>query len=129
MLKLMIVDDSALIRRRITREFDKKKFQLVATATDGEQAIKLFEMHRPQIVTMDITMPMLDGIECIEQLIVLDPDVQILVVSALSDQATGMEALEKGASGFLIKPFSEDQISEALDIMSEGLLAVTGVNL
>lgn len=118
----MIVDDSALIRRKITREFDKKKFQLVATAVNGEQAIELFKMHRPQIVTMDITMPMLDGIECIETLIALDPAVQILVVSALSDQATGMEALEKGANGFLIKPFSEDQITSALDIMTEDLL-------
>ena len=118
----MIVDDSALIRRKITREFDKKKFQLVATAVNGEQAIDLFKMHRPQIVTMDITMPMLDGIECIETLIALDPAVQILVVSALSDQATGMEALEKGANGFLIKPFSEDQITSALDIMTEDLL-------
>lgn len=125
----MIVDDSALIRRRIAREFDKNKFQLVATAVNGDEAVTLFNTHRPQIVTMDITMPMLDGIECIEQLISIDPDVQILVVSALSDQATGMEALERGATGFLIKPFSEDQISEALDIMSEDLLSVTGEEL
>ncbi|MBX2850071.1 MAG: response regulator [Acidiferrobacterales bacterium] len=125
MLKLMIVDDSALIRRRIGREFDKKKFELVASATNGEEAITLFNTHRPHIVTMDITMPMLDGIACIEKLIDIDPYVQILVVSALSDQATGMEALEKGATGFLIKPFSEDQIGEALDIMSEDLMMVS----
>ena len=121
MLKLMIVDDSTLIRRRITREFDKNKFQLVATAVNGQQAIDLFKVYRPHIVTMDITMPMLDGIECIETLVNLDPAVQILVVSALSDQATGMEALEKGANGFLIKPFSEDEITSALDIMTEDL--------
>lgn len=122
MLKLMIVDDSALIRRRIARDIDKKKFELVAIARNGEEAITLFNVHKPDLITMDLTMPMLDGIECIEHLIDLNPNVQILVVSALSDQATGMEALEKGANGFLIKPFSEQQISSALEIMSEDLL-------
>ena len=122
----MIVDDSALIRNRIARDIDNKKFELVAIAKNGQEAIDLFRKHKPSLVTMDITMPMLDGIDCIEQLMDLDPNIQILVVSALSDQATGMEALEKGANGFLIKPFSEQQISSALDIMSEDLLLATG---
>lgn len=126
MLKLMIVDDSALIRRRIARDIDKKKFKLVAIATNGEEAITLFNVHKPDLVTMDLTMPMLDGIECIKRLIDLNSNIQILVVSALSDQATGMEALEKGANGFLIKPFSEQQISSALEIMSEDLLELEG---
>lgn len=121
MYSLMIVDDSALIRRRIARSIDDKQFSLVATATNGSEAIAYFEKHKPQIVTMDLTMPLLDGIECISALIKLEPAVQILVVSALSDQATGMEALEKGATGFLIKPFTEEQIISALSVMSEDL--------
>lgn len=128
MLKLMIVDDSALIRRRITRELDKKKFSLVATAVNGEEAIAFFSKHRPQVITMDLTMPNIDGIECIERIMELDEDVQILVVSALSDQSIGMEALEKGASGFLIKPFTEDQISNALNIISEDLQVSAGAS-
>ena len=129
MLKLMIVDDSALIRRRITRELDRKKFELVATAINGEEAITLFSEHRPEVITMDLTMPNIDGIECIERIMALDEDVQILVVSALPDQSIGMEALEKGASGFLIKPFTEDQISNALNIISEDLMISTGVSI
>lgn len=121
MHSLMIVDDSALIRRRIARSIDDQQFMLVATATNGFEAITLFQQHKPQIVTMDLTMPELDGIGCIRKLIRLDPKVQILVVSALSDQATGMEALEMGATGFLIKPFTEEQITTALSVMSEDL--------
>ena len=126
MLKLMIVDDSALIRKRIARDIDRKKFELVAIAQNGEEALSFFHKFRPELITMDLTMPMLDGIECIERLIELDPNIQILVVSALSDQATGMEALEKGANGFLIKPFSEYEISNALDIISEDFIELAG---
>lgn len=121
MHSLMIVDDSALIRRRIARSIDDDHFKLVATATNGQEAIGFFKQHNPQIVTMDLTMPQLDGIQCIRHLIRLNPNIQILVVSALSDQATGMEALEMGATGFLIKPFSEEQIIMALNVMSEDL--------
>ena len=64
-------------------------------------------------------MPQMDGIECIEALIAKNPDLRILVVSALSDKATGIEALQKGASGFLCKPFTEEQLLEALEELVE----------
>lgn len=117
MLKLMVVDDSMLIRKKIIREHDENKFLLVGEAANGLDAIKMFKQHRPDIVTMDLTMPHLDGIGCIEQIMEIDPNVNILVVSALSDEDTGMEALEKGAKGFVNKPFTEEQIMEALDII------------
>ena len=120
MKKLMIVDDSNLIRKKIAREFDQSKFDLVASADSGEQAVMLFETHRPEIVTMDITMPHLDGIGCIERLVKIDSKIKILVISALNDKATGMEALEKGAMGFINKPFSQQEIVEALDTLTEG---------
>ncbi len=116
-LKLMVVDDSALIRKKIIREHDDHVFELVGEASDGNEAIELFERCRPDVVTMDLTMPNLDGIECIERLIEIDPTIKILVVSALSDAETGMEALEKGAQGFVNKPFTEQQIMEALEIV------------
>jgi len=115
----MIVDDSNLIRNKIAREFDHTKFELVASAENGEKAIRLFQELSPEVVTMDITMPHLDGIECIEHLISIEPDVRILVVSALNDKATGMEALEKGAMGFINKPFTEKDILEALGALVE----------
>lgn len=119
MLKLMIVDDSNIIRNKIGRARDAEKYDLVATARNGREALELFKETSPDIVTMDLTMPEMDGIECIEILYNMNPDALILVVSALSDQATGIEALEKGAAGFLLKPFTELQLSDALEEMTE----------
>ena len=115
----MIVDDSKLIRQKISREYDASTFNLVGTAENGLAALELFDQHRPEVVTMDLTMPHLDGIECIENLIEKNPDVRILVVSALNDTATGMEAVEKGAMGFINKPFSGNDIKEALSDIIE----------
>jgi two-component system chemotaxis response regulator CheY len=69
---------------------------------------------------MDITMPQMDGIECVERLVAIKPDVLILIVSALADKATAVEAMEKGANGFLSKPFSDRQLNEALDELIAG---------
>jgi len=121
MMTLMIVDDSTLIRRKIIRESDKQKFAIVADASNGVEALEKFIEHKPQVVTMDLTMPELDGIGCIEKIMEIDPDVQILVISALSDQGIGIEAIEKGATGFLIKPFSQEQLVDALMIISEDI--------
>ena len=114
MYKMMIVDDSNIIRSKIHRAHDADIFEVVAVAGNGVEAVERFNQYLPQVVTMDLTMPHMDGIDCIEQLCAIDPDVLILVVSALSDEATGIEALEKGASGFLLKPFSEEQLRGAL---------------
>ena len=119
MLKLMIVDDSNIIRNKITRAHNQSKFQLVATATNGMEAVEQFKQTQPDVVTMDLTMPEMDGIECITQLIELNPDVAILVVSALSDKATGIEALQLGARGFLLKPFTEQELENALEELTE----------
>lgn len=114
MYRLMIVDDSNIIRNRIQRIYNSDQFTLVATASNGQEAIEKFDLHHPNVVTMDLTMPQMDGLECIERLVGIDPNVRILVVSALSDKATGIKALELGASGFLTKPFSEEELAEAL---------------
>lgn len=115
MFKLMIVDDSNIIRSRIQRAYDSSHFMLVATATSGVDALDKFVTHRPDVITMDLTMPQMDGLECIEKIVAIDKNVRILVVSALSDRATGIQALSLGASGFLCKPFSEEELIEALE--------------
>lgn len=112
--RLMIVDDSNVIRRRIERAHDLPFVEFVGAARNGREAIDLHARTHPTIVTMDLTMPEMDGIECVEQLVGRDPDIRILVISALADKATAIEALEKGASGFLCKPFTERQLNEAL---------------
>ena len=118
--KLMIVDDSNIMRRRIERSQQFDDLQLVGTAGNGVEAIELFKRTDPDVVTMDLTMPRMDGIECISHLVALKPEVRILVVSALADKATAVEAIEKGANGFLCKPFTDRQLNDALEeLLSE----------
>ena len=112
--KLMIVDDSNIMRRRIERSQQFEALELVGTAADGIEALDLFRRTDPDVVTMDITMPHMDGIECIGRLVAMKPSIRILVVSALADKATAVEAMERGANGFLNKPFSDRQLNEAI---------------
>ncbi|MFO1401043.1 MAG: response regulator [Steroidobacteraceae bacterium] len=112
--RLMIVDDSNVIRRRIERAHDLPFVEFVGAARNGREALDLHSRAHPTIVTMDLTMPEMDGNECVAELVKRDPDIRILVISALADKATAIDALEKGASGFLCKPFTDRQLNDAL---------------
>lgn len=113
-LKLMIVDDSNIIRRRIERSQQLDRLVFVGSAADGAEALRVFERTDPDVVTMDLTMPEMDGVECVERLVALKPQLRILVVSALADKATAVEAIARGANGFLCKPFTDRQLNDAL---------------
>ena len=120
-LKLMIVDDSNIIRRRIERSQQISRLRVVGAAANGREALELFERTDPDVVTMDLTMPEMDGIDCVEQLVARKPALLILVVSALADKATAVEAIRRGANGFLCKPFSDRQLNDALaELLQDG---------
>jgi two-component system, chemotaxis family, chemotaxis protein CheY len=112
--RLMIVDDSNVIRRRIERVHDLLGIEFVGAARNGREALELHAKVQPTIVTMDLTMPEMDGSECVARLVERDPNIRILVISALADKLTAIDAIEKGASGFLCKPFTDRQLNEAL---------------
>jgi two-component system chemotaxis response regulator CheY len=114
-MKLLIVDDSNIMRRAIEKYLADKQFTLVGTAADGEAALQLFSKHLPDLVTLDITMPRMDGLACLDQMLKLKPDVKVLIISALKDPVTGLQALKKGARGFLSKPFTEPQLQREID--------------
>ena len=116
MHRLMVVDDSNIIRRRIERSQDLA-VEFVGAARNGREALEMHASLRPTLVTMDLTMPEMDGTECVAKLIERDPDLLILVVSALADKLTAIEALEKGARGFLCKPFTDRQLNDALQML------------
>jgi two-component system chemotaxis response regulator CheY len=122
-IRMLIVDDSNVVRRRIERSQQIPDLQVVGAAADGREALELFRATDPDVVTMDITMPHMDGIECVEKLVQIKPEVLILVISALADKATAVEAMEKGANGFLNKPFSDRQLNEALEELLDGARA------
>ncbi|HUA22484.1 MAG TPA: response regulator [Steroidobacteraceae bacterium] len=113
-LRLLIVDDSNIMRRRIERSQQFEDLEVVGTAGNGIEALEMFRKTDPDMVTMDLTMPQMDGIECISKLVQLKPAVRILVISALADKATAVEAMERGANGFLNKPFTDRQLNEAI---------------
>lgn len=116
-MRLMIVDDSNTIRSRILRIVNKYKrsnIDIVGLAPDGQQALQIAKKTSPDTVTMDLTMPRMDGIEAISRLVRFNPAIKILVVSALDDKATAIVALRQGACGFLPKPFTDEELMLAL---------------
>jgi two-component system chemotaxis response regulator CheY len=120
--RLMVVDDSSIIRNRVARVIEAGRIptvRLVGMARNGKEAVQMCHEHWPDVITMDLTMPEMDGIACTENLVRINPDVLILVVSALNDKATALEALQKGAHGFVCKPFTDDQLADALNELLE----------
>jgi two-component system chemotaxis response regulator CheY len=122
-MRLLIVDDSNMIRSRISRVVQDGGLagvSLVGLARNGVEAIRIARTAKPEVVTMDLTMPEMDGVQCIKELLRLFPAVNILVVSALSDKSTAIAALKMGARGFVSKPFTDDELKMALlDVMGK----------
>lgn len=114
MKRLMIVDDSLIIRRRIKRVHGLDGYAVVGAAKDGERAVELAQSIQPDVITLDLTMPNMDGIQAIPLLASVCPNARILVVSALADKATAIKALRSGAHGFLCKPFTDEELRSAL---------------
>lgn len=121
-MRLLIVDDSSIIRSRIARIAGGGRLadvSIVGLARNGAEALRLAQIHRPDVVTIDLTMPEMDGLTCIPLLLGAMPELHVLVVSALSDKSTAIQALRMGARGFVDKPFSDDALLLALLDVSE----------
>jgi two-component system chemotaxis response regulator CheY len=117
-VKLLVVDDSLVVRNAIARNVksgESGAISEVLRAEDGNQAVELFQAHLPELVTMDLTMPNLDGLAAITRIRAIDPQVSILVISALNSHRVALDAIQRGACGFLTKPFTEREVSDALD--------------
>lgn len=112
-MKLMVVDDSNIMRRAISQYLSELDIELVGTAGDGRAALQLFAQSKPDLVTLDVTMPEMDGLLCLEEMIKVDPSVRVIVISALADHATALRALKLGAKAFVNKPFTRESLREA----------------
>lgn len=113
-MKMLIVDDSTVMQRKIQRSVALDQVTEFFTASNGVEAIEVFKREKPELVTMDLTMPEMDGVTCVKHLADINPDVMILVISSLSDKATTIQAMKNGAKGFLTKPFDEESLNAAL---------------
>jgi len=119
--RLLIVDDSNIIRTRIESAYlGSDEIEVVGKAVDGRDALLQVRKLKPDLVTMDITMPVIDGVETTRRIIAIYPSIKILLVSALTDRSTGVEAIRNGARGFLNKPFTDDQLRSAIEKVLAG---------
>ena len=121
--KLMIVDDSMIICKVIEKNLTNFNVELVGIAADGKEALEKFKETSPDLVTLDITMPEMDGLTVLEKMIKINPDVKVMVVTALSDKATGLKAIKLGAKSFVGKPFTEDKLKESFQNLLTQLTA------
>jgi len=114
MKRVVVVDDAAFMRLTIKNMLSKNGFEVVGEAENGAQAIQKCQELEPDIMTMDITMPEVSGIDALKEIMKIRPQTNIVMVSALGQEAMVKEAVMLGAKGFIVKPFKEDIIVAAL---------------
>lgn len=112
--KILIVDDAAFMRMMIKDILSKNGFDVVGEAQDGAQAIEKYKELEPDLVTMDITMPEMDGITSLKEIKAASPDAKIIMCSAMGQQAMVIDAIQAGAKDFIVKPFQADRVLEAI---------------
>ncbi len=114
MVKVMIVDDAAFMRMMIRTILVEAGYEVVGEAGTGEEAVNMYSVIQPDLVTMDITMPDMDGIEAVKQIKKKDPNAKILMCSAMGQQVMVLEAVQAGAKDFIVKPFHKEKVLAAL---------------
>ncbi len=119
-MTLMIVDDSNLIRTAVRNAVKHLPLEVVADAADGEAALERFDATSPDMVTLDITMPKMDGLACLAEMMRRKPRTIVVVITALKDEATGLRAIKLGAAGIVPKPFTAEKLrAELQEILTE----------
>ncbi|AEE96066.1 response regulator [Mahella australiensis] len=112
--KVLIVDDAAFMRMMIKDILTKNGYEVSAEAENGLKAVEKYKEDKPDLVIMDITMPEMDGIESVKKIKNLDPNANIIMCSAMGQQAMVIEAIQAGAKDFIVKPFQADRVIEAV---------------
>ncbi len=114
--KIMIVDDSMFIMKQLTQILVSESYEVAATAENGEIALAKYKSLYPEIdlVTMDITMPKMDGIECLKRIVEFDKNAKIIMISAIGKQDLVKEALILGAKNYIVKPLNRNKVLERI---------------
>ena len=111
---VLVVDDSALIRKVLIKMLNENGYQVVGEATNGEEGVELYKKLRPEIVTLDITMPVMDGVTALKLIKEHNPEAMVAMISAAGQKDKLMEALKEGAELFFTKPFNEQEVISSL---------------
>ncbi|MDF2908033.1 MAG: chemotaxis protein CheY [Herbinix sp.] len=115
MKKVLIVDDAAFMRMAIKNILVKHDFEVVDEAENGLVGLNRYKELKPDLVTMDITMPEMTGLEALKEIMAFDPGAKIVMVSAMGQEQMVMEAISNGAKSFIVKPFKEDHVIQTLN--------------
>ncbi|POZ92140.1 chemotaxis protein CheY [Petrotoga halophila] len=111
---VLIVDDAAFMRMMLKDILTKANYEVVGEASNGQEAVEKYQELNPNFVTMDITMPVKDGIQATKEIMKIDPNAKIIVCSAMGQQAMVIESIQAGAKDFIVKPFQANRVIEAL---------------
>ena len=114
MSTVLIVDDSGFMRRIIRIILEKNGFTVVGEAVDGQSGVEIFKNLKPDLVTMDVTMNEMSGIEALREIMSIDPEAKVVMISSMGQEVIVREAVILGAKGFILKPFEEHQIVDVL---------------
>lgn len=112
--RVLIVDDAAFMRMMIKNILTEAGFEIVAEAENGKQAVEKYTEYKPDLITMDITMPEMDGISAVKEILAADGGAKVVMCSAMGQQAMVIEAIQAGAKDFIVKPFKNERVLEAV---------------
>jgi two-component system chemotaxis response regulator CheY len=118
-MRILVVDDSLFIRSNIVKLLKKNNFEVVGEASNGIEAVEKYKILKPSVVTMDVTMPEMDGREAVEEIIKFDPNAKIIMISIMGQESIVMKAIKSGAKGFLVKPVKEDRLVKEINRIKE----------
>lgn len=110
----MVVDDSLIMIRNITQILETAGFKVVASARNGKEAIRMFQEHRPDVVTMDITMPNMDGVETTKKLLEVNPKALVVMVTSHGQEQMVMDSLAAGAKAYVLKPINRVDLQNVI---------------
>ena len=112
--RVLVVDDAAFMRMMVKDILSKNGYEIVGEAENGMKALEKYQELKPDLVTMDITMPEMDGITAVKEIKKVDPGAKVVMCSAMGQQAMVIEAIQAGARDFIVKPFQADRVLEAI---------------
>ncbi len=113
--RVLLVDDAPIIRLMLKDILEFHKFDVVGEANSGAEAIEQYKILKPDLVTMDIIMPGMDGIEAVKEILAFDPNARIIMVTAIDQREYLMKAIRLGASDYIVKPFEDDRVLSAIE--------------
>jgi two-component system chemotaxis response regulator CheY len=118
MKRLLVVDDALFMRKMICGVAAEAGWEIAGEAGNGEEAIALYEQFRPDLVTMDLVMPIMGGLEALRRIREFDPEAQVIVVTALDQKQALMDSIRDGALDFIVKPFERERVLNLLRKLS-----------